>query len=304
MPDQVVMEFVQDLQMVDPSGDDSMASCHEKCQIISRVCYFLRAQEIAAGGLDMLRLESLLDLDDDSRTKMFERNYSAAVAMSPLTLTKTSLSIPGVFHFGPPTPLFHSPWALLYLHFLARGGPPTYVWPQGDIVTSLPEPFFEYDSARLYKWGADVQVVPTTTLLISLDDALPSSPVLVQCFEREGQTVSEVGFPSDEPVVKALETTLALDRLFGRLEIVSDGEGRQFPIDLTYGVPTVGLALCQRVIDAIEAGDLLAPARAESVHEATARIGAGLDEFVRTWSCNIGHPVRALCAIDGNLQWL
>jgi hypothetical protein len=68
---------------------------------------------------------------------MFERNFSAAVAFSPLTLTKPSLSIPGVFHFGPPTPVFLSPWVLLYLHFLAHGGPPIYIWPQGDIVTSL-----------------------------------------------------------------------------------------------------------------------------------------------------------------------
>jgi hypothetical protein len=304
MPDQTVMEFATHLKMVESTGDDSMESCHEKCQIISHVCFFLRSQAIAAGGLDMLRLESLLDLDDESRTKMFDRNYSAAVAMSPLTLTKTSLSIPGVFHFGPPTPLFHSPWILLYLHFLAKGGPPTFVWPQGDIVTSLPEPFFEYDTARLYKWGADVQVVPTTTLLISLDDALPSSPVLVQCFEKEGTTIADIGFPSAEPVVKALEAPLALDQLFGWMEIVRGSDGREFPIDLMYGVPTVSLALCQRAIEAIEAGDLLAPQRKERVRDATARIGAGLDEFVRTWSCSIGHPVRALCAMDGSLQWI
>jgi hypothetical protein len=304
MSDAKVMEFASDLKMVESAGDDSMESCHEKCQIISRVCFFLRGQEIAAGGLDMLRLENLLDLDDDSRTKMFERNYSAAVAFSPLTLTKPSLSIPGVFHFGPPNPVFHSPWVLLYLHFLAHGGPPIYVWPQGDIVTSLPEPFFDYETARVYKWNADVQVVPTTTLLITVDDALPSSPVLVQCFERPGQAVASVGFPGAHPLVRALEAPLALDQLFGFVELVRDAEGREFPIDLMYGVPTASLALCQHAIEAIEAGDLLSPARKEQVQEATARIGAALDEFVKTWSCGIGHPVRALSAIDGNLQWI
>jgi hypothetical protein len=304
MPDQNVMEFATHLKMVESAEDDSMRSCYEKCQIISRVCFFLRSQEIATGGLDMLRLESLLDLDDDSRTKMFERNYSAAVAMSPLTLTKSSLSIPGVFHFGPPTPLFHSPWVLLYLHFLAKGGPPVYIWPQGDIVTSLPEPFFEYDTARMYKWGSDVQVVPTTTLLISLDDALPSSPVLVQCYEREGESIHSVGFPSDDVTVKLLEEIFALDQFFGCMEIVRDGEGKQFPIDVMYGVPTVSLALCQHAIDAIEAGDLLSPTRRERLQEATGRIGTALDEFVKNWSCNIGHPVRAISAIDGNLQWI
>jgi hypothetical protein len=208
-----------------------MVACYQKCQIIARIGHFLRSQPLAVGGVDMVRLENLLDLDDESQKKMFERNYAAAIAMAPLTLTRTSLSIPGVVHFGPPSPLFHSPWIILYLHAIAKGGPPVYIWPQGEIVTSLPEPFFDYETARLFKWQAEPVVVPTTTLLISLDDALPSSPVLVQCYEKEGETISDYGFPSDgEKCVADLTAQLGLDSLFGSLKFVTDEQGRHFQL--------------------------------------------------------------------------
>lgn len=304
MPDKSVTEFIDALQNVDAPIDESMVSCHDKCQVIARIGLFLKSQKLAAGGLDMLRLENLLDLDDDSRTKMFERNYAAAIALAPLTLTRSSLAIPGLVHFGPPSPQFHSPWMLLYLHHIAKGGPPVYVWPQGEIVTSLPEPFFDYDTVRLFKWNAEPVVVPTTTLLISLNDALPSSPVLVQCYEREGETMTDVGFPSDEANTEELKSAFALDSMFGYIKFVTDAEGKKFPIDLLYGIPTVSLDLCNQVIEAIEKRDMLGEENFAKLGDETKRIAADLDEFVKTWSCNIGHPVRSLHAIDGNLKWI
>jgi hypothetical protein len=61
----------------------------------------------------MVRLDNILDLDDDSRVKMFDRNYEAAVALAPMMLMQPSLAIPNLVHFGPPSPLFHSLWLLL-----------------------------------------------------------------------------------------------------------------------------------------------------------------------------------------------
>jgi hypothetical protein len=303
MADKTVTEFITALQNVESPIDESMASCHEKCDVIARIGTFLKSQPLGSAGLDMVRLENLLDLDDDSRGKMFERNYEAAVALAPLTLTKPSLSIPGVVHFGPPSPLFHSPWLMLYLHAIARGGPPVYIWPQGDIVTTLPRPCFVYESVRLFKWRAESVVVPTTTLLISLNDALPSSPVLVQCFEKPGETMSEIGFPSDtlEPELAA---KLALSSLFGYLKFVTDGEGKKWPIDVLYGVPTVSLALCNQVIEQIEKANMLGDENIAKMKDDVARVSAELEEFVKTWSCNIGRPVRPLYASDGVIQWL
>ncbi|OHT02124.1 hypothetical protein TRFO_07331 [Tritrichomonas foetus] len=306
MSDKTVTDFIKALQEVEAPTDDSMVSCYETCQVIARIGTFLQKQPLAAGGLDMLRLESLLDLDEEARNKMFERNYAAAIAMSPLTLTRTSLSIPGLVHFGPPSPLFHSPWILLYIHSIAQGGPPVFVWPQGEIVTTLPEPFFEYDTVRMFRWGAEPIVVPTTTLLISLNDALPSSPVLVQCFEREDETVEDVGFPSttDENGDDNLKKAFALEAMFGCIKYVKGSDGKRWPIDLLYGIPTASLSLCEQVIAEIEKRDMLGEQNIAKMLEENKRIADDLNEFVKQWSCNIGHPVRSLYAIDGTLQWI
>ena len=294
MLDASVTEFISALQNIDDPIDESMVSAHEKCQVIAKIGLFLKSQSIAAGGLDMLRLENLLDLDEDSRVKMFERNYAAAIALAPLTLTQSSLSIPSLVHFGPPSPLFHSPWILLYLHSIVKSSPPVYVWPQGEIVTSLPEPFFEYDSVRLYKWGAEAVVVPTTTLLISLNDALPLSPVLIQCYEKEGETLKDAGFPS-ESLDEELIHSFALDTLFGYMKFVTTKEGESIPIDVLYGIPTTSLNLCNQVIEQIEKRNMLGEENIEKMKEETKRISSELDEFVQKWSCNNGQIGRASC---------
>jgi hypothetical protein len=303
MPDKVVHEFTTALQMIEAPTDESMVACHEKCQVIARSLFFLRSQPLATGGLDMIRIENLLDLDGNSRAKMFDRNYAAAVTMAPLTLTRTSLSMPGVVHFGPPSSLFHSPWVIFYLHLLGKGGPPVFMWPQGEIVTYLPEPFFDYDTARVFKWEAEPIVVATTTLLITLNDALPSSPVFVQCYQREDEVIKDVGFPSGKRCVAELEAALALRSTFGYMKFVQGAQGKKFAIDVEYGMPTLSLELCNFVIEAIDRSNMLGEENITRMREETATIVVALDEFVSKWSCGVGHPVRALFATDGNLQW-
>jgi hypothetical protein len=217
---------------------------------------------------------------------------------------QSSLAIPNLVHFGPPSPLFHSPWILLYLHWVGKGGPPVYVWPQGEIVTYLPAPFFPYETVRLFKWRAEAVVVPTSTLLISLNDALPSSPVLVQCFEKGGETMRDCGFPAEDGVDAELSARFALECLFGYAKFVTDAGGRRWPIDLAYGLPTVSLALCNQVIGEIERRNMLGPENIGRMKEDVARVSAELDEFVKTWSCGVGRPVRSLFATDGVIQWL
>jgi hypothetical protein len=304
MPDKTVVEFISALQNVEGPIDESMASCHEKCEVIAPIGTFLRSQPIGASGLDMVRLENLLDLDDDSRIKMFDRNYEAAVALAPLTLMQPSLAIPNLVHFGPPSPLFHSPWLLLYLHSVVKGGPPVYVWPQGEIVTYLPAPFFPYDTVRLFKWRAEAVVVPTSTLLISLNDSLPSSPVLVECFEHSGETMRDSGFPAEDIADEELRAKFALDCLFGYAKFVTDKNGKVWPIDVLYGLPTVSLALCNQVIAEIERRNMLGPENIARMKEVVTKVSGELEEFVKTWSCGVGRPVRPLFATDGVIQWL
>jgi len=304
MTDKSLSEFITSLQSVESPIDESMVACHERCQVIARIGLFLKSQEIGQSGVDLLQLESLLALDSESRTKLFARNYSAAVAMAPLTLTQSSLELPGLVHFGPPSHLFHSPWVILYLNSISKNGPPVFVWPQGEIVSSLPEPFFEYDTVRLYKWGNEAVVLPTTTLLISLNDALPSSPVLVQCYEKENETMTDIGFPSSEITDPTLIKSFALDCMFGFMKFVKHNDNSLSPIDLLYGIPTTTLGLCEDVLASIEERKMLCEENMNRMKNDTERISVEIGEFVKQWSCGIGHPVRALCSKDGEIKWL
>lgn len=306
MTDKSLTEFLASLEEVEAPSDESMIACYDRCQVIARIGKFLKSQKIAESGVDLLQLESLLSLDNDSRTKLFDRNYSAAVAMAPLTLTQSSLEIKDLVSFGPPSHFFHSPWVILYLNSITKNGPPVYVWPQGEIVTSLPEPFFDYDSVRLYKWGCEAVVVPTTTLLISLNDALPSSPVLIQCFEKNGETMEDVGFPTDKEGLyeKTLIDSFALDSQFGYIKFVNKADGTKAPIDIAYGIPTTTLALCESVIKTIETRNMFSEENIEHMTKDTTKIAGELEEFVKTWSCGVMTPVRALCSIGDTIKWL
>ena len=307
MTDKSLNEFIDALQEVQPPQDESMIACYNRCQVIARIGKFLKSQSIASSGVDLLQLESLLSLDNDSRTKLFDRSYSAAVAMAPLTLTKTSLEIKGLVSFGPPSHLFHSPWVILYLNSITKNGPPVYVWPQGEIVTSLPEPFFDYDTVRLYKWGCEAVIVPTTTLLISLNDALPSSPVLIQCYNKNGETMEDIGFPraaDDGTYDKTLADAFALDTQFGYLKFVKKADGTKSPIDIAYGIPTTTIELCQDVIDTITKNNMFSEENISKMTKDTEKIANELEEFVKTWSCGVMTPVRALCSIGDTIKWL
>lgn len=300
--DKTVTEFVQALQSIDDPGDDSMVNCFEKCQIISKFALFLKSQEIAPGGVDMLQLDSLLSLDSQSRSRMIEKNYSALIVMAPLSLNYLFLEQSQPVHFGPPSKQFHSPWLLLYIH-AKNSGPPVFVWPQGDIVTFLPEEFYYYETVRLYKWGFEPTVVPTTTLLISLNDSLPSSPVLIQCYEKENEKMIDLGFPNSDLKGTSFEAAFGLDSMFGFIRYVIHEDGEKKPIDIDYGIPTNSLDLCDEVLRTIDDLELLKEPNLTKTQESTKRISADLAHFIDEWSCNVGHPIRPIKAANGELNW-
>ena len=116
--------------------------------------------------------------------------------------------------------------------------------------------------------------------------------------------MTDVGFPSEETTDEELNKAFALETMFGCLKFVTNAEGKKWPIDVLYGIPTLSLELCDQVIGEIEKRDMLGEENIARLADETQRITGELEEFVAKWSCNIGHPVRPLYAIDGNLQWI
>jgi hypothetical protein len=181
MPNTGVMEFTTALQMVEAPTDESMKVCHEKSQIITRSLFFLRSLPISSGGVDMIRIENLFDLDDSNGAKMFDRNYAAAYADTHVAVDGERDLLRAAIA---PLPLAVA--AAVPAH--ARPGQPASVpvAAVGDCEVAARAVLRLRHRSGL-KWEAELIVVSTITLLITLDDALPSSPVFVQCSSSAGR---------------------------------------------------------------------------------------------------------------------
>jgi hypothetical protein len=128
--------------------------------------------------------------------------------------------------------------------------------------------------------------------------------VFVQCWEKEGETIREVGFPSDDQCVKELETAFVLGSLFRYMRFVMVSSGQRFPVDVESGMPTESLDLCNHVIEAIDRFKMMLPDNIARMKADIGRIVVQLKEFVRVWSCGIGHPVRSFLTADASIQWM
>uniref|UniRef100_A0A2K5NB65 FAM91 C-terminal domain-containing protein n=1 Tax=Cercocebus atys TaxID=9531 RepID=A0A2K5NB65_CERAT len=149
--------------------------------------------------LDLLRCESLLDLDPATCSRVVNKNYTLLVSMAPLTNETWPVSSCTPQHIGPAIPEVSSVWFKLYIYHIAGQGPPSVLLSKGTRLRKLPDIFQSYDRLLITSWDHDPEVVPTSNVLKMLNDALTHSAVLIQGHGLHGigETV-HVPFPFDE----------------------------------------------------------------------------------------------------------
>ncbi|XP_037089725.1 protein FAM91A1-like [Pollicipes pollicipes] len=177
--------------------------------------------------LDLVRCESLQSLDPATCGRLLNKNYQVLVSMCPLSMESRALAsaeLPP--HFGPAVPEVNSVWLKLYLYHLTGSGPPSFCLTKGSRLRSLPEPLAPFERLLVTTWGHDPVVIPASNALLTLNDALSHSAVLVQAFgwSQEGQ-VRHVTFPlepSERPpaAVAALGRHLALASSCGFVKLL------------------------------------------------------------------------------------
>ena len=102
-------------------------------------------------GLDLLRCESLMSLDEDSRQRILAKNYSILFSMAPYSSSGESNNSAPItcdfpFHIGPAIPEMNSVWFKLFLYELTGDGPfSSLLLPKGYRLNSLPEKFIYFD---------------------------------------------------------------------------------------------------------------------------------------------------------------
>jgi len=253
--DSLLLELskISDLNLEEDGGEAERYFLH--AVMLYRTIQFLRhnpdltsgltddSQEAHKGlGLDMIRCESLLNLDNETCQRLLHKNYKLLVSVAPLsneTRITTSDSLP---YFGA-SPLVNSIWFKLYIYSLTGCGPPSLLLSKGVRLNYLPEIFSNYEALMITPWGRDSGIIPISGALIAINESATFSPILVQAYPRNSIKISEdelIYLPlpfldqtqenqnsvqpnpfQNHPSVKALSAQINLNRICGYITLIN-----------------------------------------------------------------------------------
>lgn len=133
-------------------------------------------------GLDLIRVESLSNLDTESCERFLKKNYQLIISVAPLAQNIKFNATASLPHLGPGSPLINSLWFRLYIYHITGYGPPSMLLVQGYRLECLPEVFLQYDTLLINHWNREPTCVSSHNALSNINDALTHSPVLVQAY--------------------------------------------------------------------------------------------------------------------------
>ena len=91
------------------------------------------------GGVDLLRVESLLNLGKEKMARVLQHNYALLLSLTPFAPDSLSLTVDASpLHIGPVSPIIHSPWLRLWLYQSCGKGPLSLLYPRGSSFRRLP----------------------------------------------------------------------------------------------------------------------------------------------------------------------
>ncbi|XP_043227959.1 protein FAM91A1-like [Amphibalanus amphitrite] len=158
----------------------------------------LRSEQRLLGlPLDLVRCESLQSLDPATCGRLLTKNYRVLVSMCPLSMESRALTAAELpAHFGPAAAEVNSVWLKLYLYHLTGSGPPSFCLTKGSRLRRLPAALAPFDRLLVTTWGHDPAVISVSGALMTLNEALSHSAVLVQGlgWSAEGE-LRHVPFP-------------------------------------------------------------------------------------------------------------
>lgn len=143
-------------------------------------------------GLDLIRCESLLNLEEEISQKFLHKNYSILFSLCPLSnetkiINTYSLNY-GVPHFGSSSSLINSIWFKLFLYERTKFGPPSLFLTKGYRLLVFPiEIFGDFDNILITPMNKDSLVVNIGNALELINDYLQYSPLLIQGYSNNNQ---------------------------------------------------------------------------------------------------------------------
>ncbi|XP_071544245.1 protein FAM91A1 [Panulirus ornatus] len=193
--------------------------------------------------LDLIRWESLSNLDPATTARLLKKNYQFLVSMAPLSYEISAIDGETPPHFGPAIPEVNSIWFKLFIYSITGSGPPSLLLPQGERLRRLPECLVGYEKVLVTPWGHDPTVVPLAAIFTTVNEALMHSPVFIQAYGwYHDVCIQHIPFPLENskrvnhPAVQVLARQLDLQHTFGFIKLVA------FPSADTPGVTTLTAA--------------------------------------------------------------
>lgn len=181
-------------------------------------------------GLDLVRWESLSNLDPATSARLLNKNYQFLVSMAPLSYEISAVDGETPPHFGPAIPEVNSIWFKLYLYHITGSGPPSVLLPKGCRLRRLPSCLVGYEKVLVTPWGHDPTVVPLAALFTTVNEALMHSSVFIQAYGwYHDVCIQHIPFPFEgpasaglkHPAVKQLASHLDLQHTFGYIKLVA-----------------------------------------------------------------------------------
>ncbi|GMS99957.1 hypothetical protein PENTCL1PPCAC_22132 [Pristionchus entomophagus] len=253
LTDEQLKDFMEQLEKVNRFSEGEAQRFSEHAMSLLHTLRSLRSGR----ELDLIRGESLLSLDAQSRARVLLKSYSTIVSMAPLLVDACALPLSSLPILGPPIPESCSPWCRLALYAAANSGLRSIFVPKG---TRLPFwPRLLNGARRLLVTSlsnqAEPQLLPSSAALATVNELLMTSAVLVQEFLGGASledAVVHVPFPfspeelqrpdslANHPAVSALRETIGLGNLAGYVVLMrrqseevlaglEDEEGLQSP---------------------------------------------------------------------------
>lgn len=133
-------------------------------------------------GLDLIRVESLSNLDTESCERFLKKNYQLIISIAPLNQDVKLNAATSLPHLGPGSPLINSLWFRIYIYYITGYGPPSLLLLQGYRLQRLPDVFQKYKSLIINHWNREPTYVSTSNPINVINDALTHSPLLVQAY--------------------------------------------------------------------------------------------------------------------------
>ncbi|KAI6229034.1 Protein FAM91A1 [Aphelenchoides fujianensis] len=231
LSDEAVGDFIQELAGVNFFGEGEVQRYSEHAKTLLHTLKAIRT----LGEVDLIRGESLLNLDERARQRMIQKSYRLLLSMAPISSEACAFTQAIIPHIGCPIVEMASPWFRLFMYSLMGDGPTSIFFPIGTCLRRLPK---QFTSKRLITSSGNHEPIVYTadSLLVQLGENLLSSSVFVQEYPEvvDGAEIRNIPFPFEDtedelkderhfanhPAVARLRTEFNLDVLCGYITLL------------------------------------------------------------------------------------